>query len=106
MKLTIIALLAGLLMSANAYALTLQQAKTQGLVGEQTNGYLGLVVNNPEAKQLMLSVNSKRKQHYQTIAKKNKLTTSDVANRAAKKAIAAADKKHFVQNTAGKWQQK
>ncbi|MCL1067952.1 YdbL family protein [Shewanella olleyana] len=106
MKLAIIALLTGLLVSVNAYALTLQQAKSQGLVGEQTNGYLGLVVNNTEAKQLMTEVNAKRKQHYQKIAKKNKLSTSDVANRAAKKAIAAADKNHFIQNSAGKWQQK
>ncbi|GIU54146.1 MULTISPECIES: YdbL family protein [Shewanella] len=106
MKLPIIALLTGLLMSVNAYAMTLQQAKTQGLVGEQTNGYLGLVVNNSEAKTLMLQVNNKRKQHYQKIAKKNKLSTADVANRAAKKAIAAADKNHYIQTAAGKWQQK
>ena len=106
MKLPIIALLTGLLLSANAYALTLQQAKSQGLVGEQTNGYLGLVVNDKAAKQLMLDVNAKRKQHYQKIAKKNKLSTTDVANRAAKKAIAAADKNHFIQNSSGKWQQK
>ncbi|WP_144208629.1 YdbL family protein [Shewanella donghaensis] len=95
-----------LTLSFNAYALTLQQAKNQGLVGEKTNGYLGLVVNNNDAKTLMTEVNSKRKLHYQKIAKKNKLSTEDVALRAAKKAMAAADKDHFYQTPQGKWAQK
>ncbi|WP_076537603.1 YdbL family protein [Shewanella sp. UCD-KL21] len=102
----VLTLLLGLTLSSNAAALTLQQAKDQGLVGEQTNGYLGLVVNNNDAKALMTEVNGKRKLHYQKIAKKNKLSTEDVAARAAQKAIAAARKSHFIQTPKGKWTQK
>ncbi|KPZ72527.1 MULTISPECIES: YdbL family protein [Shewanella] len=106
MKVQLIALLTGLLFSSSALALTLQQAKSQGLLGEQTNGYLGLVVNNEQAKKVMNDVNAKRKLHYQKIAKKNKLSTDDVAMLAAKKAIAAAKKDHYIQTVSGKWQQK
>ena len=96
----------GLTLSLNAYALTLQEAKNQGLVGEQTNGYLGLVVNNSDAKSLISDVNTKRKLHYKKIAKKNRLSTKDVASRAAEKAMAAANNKHFIQSSNGKWTQK
>ncbi|MCH1931251.1 YdbL family protein [Shewanella sp. A25] len=93
-------------LSLNAFAMTLQEAKSQGYLGEQQNGYLGLVQNNPEAKAVMDDVNTKRRAHYETIAKKNNISASDVAKLAGEKAIAATDKGNFVQNAQGKWVKK
>jgi uncharacterized protein YdbL (DUF1318 family) len=67
--LSLIALTASLL-ATSAWALSLDDAKSQGLVGERSNGYLGIVVNNPsgDVKALVADINSKRKQAYQESA--------------------------------------
>ena len=52
---------AGLLFSVAALALELDDAKNMGLVGEQPNGYLGLIsANSPEAAALVVDINAKR----------------------------------------------
>lgn len=99
-------LAAAALLSFNLFAMDLQQAKSQGLLGEQQNGYLGLVKDNAEARAVMDEVNAKRRAHYEKIAAKNKIATSDVAKLAAEKAIKAADKGHFIQDPSGKWVKK
>ncbi|QQX78477.1 YdbL family protein [Shewanella sp. KX20019] len=106
MKSKILILFASLLLSFNALAISLQDAKAQGFVGEQTNGYLGLVKETSDAKTLVSSINAKRKSHYQKIAKKNSLSISDVAKLAAEKAIKATKKGHYIQTTSGKWVKK
>lgn len=103
MKRQILILITGLLLSLNAFAISLQEAKSQGLVGEQVNGYLGLVVNNSQAKQLADSVNAKRRAHYQKIATQNGISVEDVAKLAAEKAIAAADRGEYIQTPQGNW---
>ncbi|QYJ80880.1 MULTISPECIES: YdbL family protein [Shewanella] len=106
MKSKILLLMAGLLLSLNAFAISLQDAKAQGLVGEQVNGYLGVVVSNSEASALAKSVNAKRKAHYEKIARKNQISVDDVAKLAAEKAIAATAKGHYIQTPQGKWVKK
>ncbi|MCL1094704.1 YdbL family protein [Shewanella kaireitica] len=106
MKSKILVLFAGLLLSFNALAISLQDAKAQGLVGEQTNGYLGLVKSSAEAKTLVSSVNAKRKSHYQKIAKKNNISLNDVAKLAAEKAIKGTKKGQYIQTASGKWVKK
>ncbi|MBT1445723.1 DUF1318 domain-containing protein [Shewanella sp. JM162201] len=98
--------IASALLSFNLFAMDLQQAKAQGLVGEQQNGYLGLVQGSAEARALVDDINAKRRAQYEKIAAKNKIATSDVAKLAAEKAIKAADKGHFVQDPSGKWVKK
>ncbi|GIU07733.1 MULTISPECIES: YdbL family protein [unclassified Shewanella] len=106
MKSKLLILFAALLLSFNAFAISLQDAKAQGLVGEQLNGYLGVVKSSAEAKSVVSSVNAKRKAHYEKIAKKNSITVSDVAKLAAEKAIQATKKGHYIQNKSGKWVKK
>lgn len=72
-------------LSLSAFAMSLQEAKSQGYLGEQANGYLGLVQANPEAKAVMDDVNNKRRAHYETIAKKNKLSPPTSLNSPVKK---------------------
>ncbi|MCS6097768.1 YdbL family protein [Shewanella baltica] len=103
LKTKLILLLTLSFLSLSAFAMSLQEAKSQGYLGEQANGYLGLVQANPEAKAVMDDVNNKRRAHYETIAKKNKLSSADVAKLAGEKAIAATDKGNYVQDAKGKW---
>ncbi len=42
-----LALLAGLAFAAPAFAIDLDSAKAQGLVGERQNGYVGIVTSSP-----------------------------------------------------------
>ena len=59
-----------LLAAPAAFAIELADAKSQGLVGEQSNGYLGVVKNAPGVQALVDSVNAKRRDAYQKIAAK------------------------------------
>lgn len=93
-------------MAFSAWALSLDDAKKQGLVGEMPNGYLGLVVNSSEAKSLVDSVNKKRKDIYMKLARKNKLTMQQVTALAGKKAINKTKSGHYIKNAAGQWVKK
>ena len=94
------------ILSFSAWAVSLSDAKQQGLVGEMANGYLGVVVNSDEAKNLVASVNEKRKNIYLNLARKNKITVQQVAALAAKKAFAKTQSGHFIQNASGQWVKK
>lgn len=97
-------MLAAVLASFSAWALDLETAKSQGLVGEQPNGYLGLVVTNAEAAKLINDINSKRKQKYTEIAAKQKTTLSNIENIAGSKLIERAQKdKEYYKTADGKW---
>ncbi|MBB1319384.1 YdbL family protein [Shewanella sp. SR43-4] len=98
--------LTSLLWSASAWSMTLQEAKAARIVGEQPNGYLGLIIDTPEAKQLVLSVNAKRKYYYQSIAKRHSVSIDEVATLAAQKAIEAAEPGHMIQTPQGQWLKK
>lgn len=99
-------LMLSLLLAFGAEAMTLKEAKTAGYLGEQLNGYLGMVKNHAEAKKLMVNVNAKRKAHYQKLAKKNKISLADVAILAGNKAISKTAKGNYIQNAAGHWVKK
>ena len=90
----------------SAWAISLDAAKEQGLVGEMSNGYLGVVVNNADAKRLVDNVNQKRKNIYMNLARKNKITMKQVTALAGKKSFAKTQSGHFIQNAAGKWVKK
>jgi len=92
-----------LLMSLSAFALDLTQAKSQGLIGEQANGYVGLVKNSAEAKLLVEDINAKRKEAYISLAKKNNLNLQDVEVLAGKKLTKKAEPGEFVQSATGEW---
>jgi uncharacterized protein len=95
-----------LLMSLSAFALDLTQAKSQGLVGEQSNGYVGLIKESTEAKALVDDINIKRKEAYISLANKNNLGLQDVEILAGKKLIKKAEPGEFIQSTTGSWVKK
>ena len=90
----------------SAWAISLADAKQQGLVGEMTNGYLGVVVDSSEARALVDSVNKKRKEIYINLARKNKITLDQVTALAGKKAIAKTQSGQYIKNASGKWVKK
>ena len=88
------------------YGLELRDAKSQGLVGETTTGYLAAVNSTDQAvKNLVSSINSQRKQHYQGIAKKNNTPLQTVEQLAGKKAIAKTPAGQYVNDGKG-WRKK
>lgn len=91
-----------------AYAATLQEAKAEGLVGEQLDGYVGLVVANAPSDivALVQDVNNQRRQRYQQIAQQNGISMEQVAELAYERAVSATQSGHFIQNASGAWVRK
>lgn len=92
--------------SALAMALDLDTAKSQGLVGEQPDGFLGVVKATPDAVELAADINSKRRTAYDAIAKKNGATLEQVANLAGQKAIEKTLPGTYVKTPDGQWVKK
>jgi uncharacterized protein len=90
-------------LSFSASALTLKEAKQSGIVGEQMDGYLGIVRAHADAKRLILAVNTKRLNVYQKLAKNNKLPVASVAKLAGEKAIAKTAKGNYIRSAQGRW---
>lgn len=97
---------ATLLMASPSWALDLQDAKAQGLVGEQLNGYLGAIKPSAAVNALVADVNGKRKGVYQEIANRNGTSVSAVENLAGKKAIEMTPAGQYVQDGSGQWRKR
>jgi uncharacterized protein YdbL (DUF1318 family) len=83
-------------------ALTLEEAKAKGLVGEKSNGYLGVVAaGNAEAQALASDVNQKRRQAYQEIARREGANLSTVEGLAGEKAIEKTKPGYMVEGPGG-----
>jgi uncharacterized protein YdbL (DUF1318 family) len=90
----------------SAWAISLEQAKQQGLVGEMPNGDLGVVVASSEVSSLVDMVNKKRKEIYLNLARKNKITVQQVTKLAGEKALAKTQSGHLIKNASGQWVKK
>lgn len=100
------ALLLALVFSQPALALTLNEAREQGRVGETLNGYIGAVKQDPETLELVAKINSARSQVYQQLADKNQLTREDVAKMAGQKLVNKAGRGEYVRGLNGQWLRK
>ena len=91
-----------------AFAESLDEAKSKGLVGETQSGYLAAVnpAPSPSIAALVADINAKRKEQYFSIAQKNGTPLSAVEALAAKKAIDATPAGQFVQSPSGTWSKK
>ncbi|PSV27121.1 YdbL family protein [Photobacterium sp. GB-56] len=105
----VLSVLSGLLLlSSVAHALTLQQAKQHGLIGEANNGYVASVqpTPSPSLRALINSVNNKRQQGYLHISKKNNLSLDDVTSMAQEKAVKKTLPGQYFQTKTGDWVKK
>ncbi|MFT2091455.1 YdbL family protein [Paraglaciecola sp. 2405UD69-4] len=94
-----------LLFSSVTFALELDQAKQQGLVGEKSDGYLGVIVAKAEVQNLVTEINTKRKNVYSKLAAKNGITLQQVEKLAAEKAYNKTSSGHYLW-VDGKWVKK
>ena len=91
-----------------AFAADLSTAKQQGWVGEQANGYLGLVKDGAPAdlKALVAEVNGQRKAQFAQIAAKNGIAEAEAAKVFAQEAAARTLPGNYIQSPAGGWVKK
>ena len=88
-------------------ALDLDSAKQQGVIGEQTDGYVAAVSATAPAdvQAFVADVNAKRRVAYQEIAQKNGTKVEDVGVLAAQKLIGRAPAGAWIRDK-GQWYQK
>ena len=91
-----------------AQAITLDEAKARGYVGERYDGYLALVDQSApaEVRALVEEVNAKRRARYAEIAQKRGVPVEAVGKLTAEKVINQAAPGTFVMTPKGAWQQR
>lgn len=93
--------------ATTVFALSLDEAKSRGLVGETQSGYLGAVTTpDSETKNLINDINAKRKAKYAEIAAKNGTAVAAVEALAGKKAVQETAPGNYVQLPSGAWTKK
>ncbi|MGB9098754.1 YdbL family protein [Erwinia sp.] len=95
-----------LLLSPTAMALTLDEARQQGLVGETLTGYIAPVTQNNETQALVERINQGRQQQYQSLAQRNNMTAAEVGRIAGQKLVERAAAGQYVRGINGQWLKK
>ena len=95
-------------MSVAVAASPLTQPKADGLIGEQANGYIGLVQQNVPAdiKKLVNDVNAKRRAGYKNIAKKQGTSLAEVERVGGNTAIDKTLRGNYIRDASGNWRKK
>ena len=108
----IASLMMALCLSLPAFALSLEEAKSQldeakaeGLVGETPTGYLAVVREGGQAGEIVEVINQARREEYTRIAEKHDIAVSQVEAVAGKKAIEKTPPGQFVK-VDGRWVKK
>jgi uncharacterized protein YdbL (DUF1318 family) len=106
------AMLIGLLLSVGfsslVWAQSLDQAKSQGLVGEKVDGYIAAVVASPspEIQALIQSTNDGRRKAYEELARRNNIPVEQVGIVSAEKLQGNAAPGEYIQSPSGQWVKK
>lgn len=105
---TFAATLLALLLSLPAYALSLDDAKTQGLIGERSTGYLGVVTTSPSADvtRLVQQVNAKRRELYQQKAASAGVSVEVMELRTGQRLQERTPAGEYIQDANGRWVRK
>ncbi len=90
---------------STAIAGALGDAEKAGLVGERWDGYVGVVEgkSSQEIRELVADINAKRKEQYEKVAVKNKISVEKVAKIAGRKLIRGTKPGLYVMPSEGKW---
>ncbi|RWR03671.1 hypothetical protein ED28_01405 [[Pantoea] beijingensis] len=99
-------IICGAMASPAALALTLDEARQQGRVGETLSGYIAPVKQDSETLKLVSQINQGREEHYQRVAQNNNLSTAEVARIAGEKLVQRAAPGSFVRGINGQWLRK
>lgn len=106
MRKFIIAAATLILLPQLAFALSLEEAKSKGVVGERQDGYLGVVSDSADATALVKSINNQRRAEYDRIAGQNGAPRAAIEKLAAEKAFAITPSGQYVQGSNGSWVKK
>jgi uncharacterized protein YdbL (DUF1318 family) len=94
-------------LTAGAFAMDLDAAKSQGLVGERPDGYLGAVAaGRADIQSLVNDINARRRAQYQEIAKRNGTSLTAVEQVVGQKLISRAASGEYVMTPGGQWVRK
>ena len=93
---------------SHAMAGALDQPKADGMIGEQSSGYLVLVHQNvsPDIRALVRDVNAKRKARYQAIADKQSVPLYEVEQVGGATAIKKSLPGNYIKENGGSWVEK
>lgn len=91
-------------LSLPALALDLHEARRNGQIGEQNDGYVSALQASPAVNALVKDVNSKRQQEYARIAASKGQTATVVAKLAAEQIVKGLESGAKYQDAAGSWQ--
>jgi len=100
------ALLALSLASPVVQALTLDEARAEGRVGETLRGYIAPRSHDRETLALVEQINKARSESYQQLADSNNIPVDDVARVAGQKLVNRAKPGEYVQGINGQWLKK
>ncbi len=106
MKKSLAIILLTLGLCAQASALTLNEARSQGRVGETLDGYLAPVAQDRESLALVAQINQARTDSYQKLADSNNIPVDEVAKMAGIKLVERARPGEYVKGINGKWLKK
>ncbi|QCR36050.1 YdbL family protein [Nissabacter sp. SGAir0207] len=95
-----------LLCSGAAHALTLDEARAQGRLGETLGGYVAAVAPDAEAEALAAQINAARRERYQQLAARNHVSLESVAGLAGQKLVERAPAGQYVRGLNGLWLKK
>lgn len=90
------------------WAITLDEARGDGLVGERPDGYVGLIDSSPSAelKDLIESINRQRRDRYAEIARRNQQPRSVVERLAGLKVREELAPGSYYMDDQGQWRRK
>ena len=100
------AALAATMSPVSAASALVENAKSRCIVGEQADGYLGVVTGanaSDELRREIRAINQQRKTAYANLAKRNGVTIEVTAALTAEKLLNGATAGQCIRNQAGQW---
>ena len=96
------------LVATSAWAVSMDEAKAQGLIGERANGYLGIVVSNPSSdiKRLVSDINKKRRAAYKESAASAGVERDIFELRMGQRLLQRTPSGQYIQLQNGNWKKK
>jgi uncharacterized protein YdbL (DUF1318 family) len=96
-----------LVASQLSFALTLDEARNKGMLGENASGYVEMTPRgDASAQAVMDDINSKRKAKYQAIANEQNTALKNIEKIAGEKITSKLPAGQFYKDASGKWNKK
>lgn len=96
-----------LVASQLSFALTLDEARSKGMLGENASGYVEMTPRADASSQdLMDEINTKRKAKYQSIANEQNTALENIEKIAGEKITGKLPAGQFYKDASGKWNKK